>query len=223
VAERLAQYPQSSFKFDLGLHFNEVFKNIETLLRVRLLLATGHPDQALHLLEPLLVSVRADERDSQIIEILILQALAYQAKQANSTALALLKEALSLAEPEGYMRVILDEAPAINSLLQRVAQLPATEQPVSPAYLQKLLAAAQLTPVPTSTLTFPVTALIEPLTGRELAVLRLLDTSLSTPEIGRELVVAASTVRTHVKNIYAKLGVQNRHQAIERARELGLL
>ena len=121
---------------------------------------------------------------------------------------------MTLAEPEGYVRVFADEGPPMASLLKAAAK-----QGTARNYARRLLAAAGQTGPGN-----PVgQALIEPLSERELDVLRLLGTDLDGPAIARELTVSLHTVRTHTKHIYAKLTVTNRRAAIRRARELGLL
>jgi LuxR family maltose regulon positive regulatory protein len=143
----------------------------------------------------------------------VLQALARQAREDIPAALASLQRALTLAEPEGYVRIFVDEGPPMASLLRAAAK-----QGTARNYVRRLLAAVNKTEnsMPASQ------GLIEPLSARELDVLRLLGTDLDGPEIARELVVSLNTMRTHTKNIYAKLGVNNRRAAVRRARELGL-
>ena len=151
-------------------------------------------------------------RDEQP-EILVLQALADQARGDIPAAVAALQRALALAEPEGYIRIFVDEGPPMTSLLRAV-----TKQGITPGYVRRLLAAVSQTGDSS-----PVSqGLIEPLSERELDVLRLLGTDLGGPDIARELIVSLNTVRTHTKNIYAKLGVNNRRAAVRRARELDL-
>ena len=120
---------------------------------------------------------------------------------------------MTLAEPEGYVRVFIDEGPPMASLLKAAAK-----QGIARNYVRRLLAAVSETehdrPIEQ--------ALIEPLSERELDVLRLLGTELDGPAIARELMVSLNTMRTHTKNIYAKLAVTNRRAAVRRAAELGL-
>ena len=146
-----------------------------------------------------------------MIEISVLQALDHQARGDTPTALAALEQALALAEPEGYVRVFLDEGPPMTALLRAAAQQ-------GREYARSLLAAdsADARPAPAQR------GLVEPLSERELGVLRLLRTDLSGPEIARELTVSLNTVRTHTKSIYAKLGVNNRRAAVTKAEELDL-
>jgi LuxR family maltose regulon positive regulatory protein len=180
-------------------------------------------DEATGLLEHLLQAAEEGGRTGSIIEILVLQALANEAQGDIPHALVPLERALALAEPEGYVRTFVDEGPAMEQLL-----LEATARGIVPDYSEKLLVAlgAELSgragesPFPTSSASRP---LIEPLSERELEVLRLLGTELSGPEIANELVVALSTIRTHTKSIYRKLGVNNRRAAVRRAADLGLV
>jgi LuxR family maltose regulon positive regulatory protein len=168
---------------------------------------------ATRLLERLLRAAEEGQRTGSVIEILVLQALVRQARDDVPAALASLQRALTLAEPEGYVRVFVDEGPPMASLLRAAAKLR-----IAPGYVRRLLAAVNKTEDST-----PASqGLIEPLSERELDVLRLLGSDLGGPDIARELVVSLNTVRTHTKNIYAKLGVNNRRAAVRRARELGL-
>jgi LuxR family maltose regulon positive regulatory protein len=169
--------------------------------------------EATRLLERLLRAAEEGARTGSVIEILVLQALAHQMRGGVPAALVSLKRALTLAEPEGYVRIFVDEGPPMASLLRAAAK-----QGIAPSYVRRLLAAVSKTEDST-----PVSqGLIEPLSERELDVLRLLGTDLGGPAIARELVVSLNTVRTHTKNIYAKLGVNNRRAAVRRARELDL-
>ena len=128
-------------------------------------------------------------------------------------ALVALGRALQLAEPEGYVRVFLDEGPSMTALLRAAAQHGERRE-----YARHLLAAGRAKAPPAQA----QQGLVEPLSERELDVLRLLRTDLSGPDIARELTVSLHTVRTHTKSIYAKLGVNNRRAAIRRADELDL-
>jgi len=149
-----------------------------------------------------------------MIEILIVQALARRAGNDVPAALASLERAVALAAAEGYVRVFADEGPPMAALLR----LAAGHRDVS-GYLRLLLAA---TASPAARAPGDQ-RLIEPLSERELEVLRLLDSELDGPDIARELSVSLATVRTHTRNVYAKLGVNNRRAAVRRAAELGLL
>ena len=126
-----------------------------------------------------------------------------------------LGRALTLAEPEGFVRIFVDEGPPMAALLKAAARH-GMPQPTS----GRLLAAVR--PGPRAARRVDQ-ALVEPLSERELDVLRLLATDLDGPDIARELVVSLNTVRSHTKNIYAKLGVNDRRAAVRRATELDLL
>ncbi len=171
-------------------------------------------DEATGLLERLLRAAEEGARTGSAIEILVLRALACQALGDIPVALASLQRALTLSEPEGYVRIFIDQGPAMASLLRA-----ATKQRIAPSYVRRLLRAMSKTED-----TAPVKeGLIEPLSERELDVIRLLGTDLDGPDIARHLVVSLNTVRTHTKNIYAKLGVNNRRAAVRRAQELDLM
>ncbi|MEM7029759.1 MAG: LuxR C-terminal-related transcriptional regulator [Chloroflexota bacterium] len=179
--------------------------------------------QAINLLRRLQAAAKDGERKGSLIEILLLLALAYKEVDDINAAIASLHEALTIAQPEGYAGVFVAEAPAVTPLLQE-----ASVQEIAPEFTGKLLTIiearqrlAQLEPQPL--IESPPQSLIEPLSPRELDVLRLFKTELSGPEIANELMIALSTVRSHTKNIYSKLNVKNRRAAVRRAIELELI
>ena len=145
----------------------------------------------------------------------ILLALAHQASGERNEALIALEQVLIITEPEGYVRIFVDEGVPMSALLRE-----AENRGITPDYIPKLLAAYETDNVQVEPPS--VTALIEPLSERELEVLRLLKTELSGPEIADELMIALSTMRTHTQNIYSKLGVSNRLAAVRRAEELNI-
>jgi len=187
-------------------------REFEHITLARALLARSPVREAIRLLERLLPAAEQGERTRHVIEITVLRALAHQTLRDIPAALAGLERALTLAEPEGYVRVFADEGPPMASLL-RVAE----KQRIGGNYAGRLLAAMDERHDPVKQV------LIEPLSERELDVLRLLGTELGGPAIARELMVSLNTVRTHTKHIYAKLAVTNRRAAVRRARELDLL
>ena len=196
-------------------------REFEHATLARLLVAQGRHDgspeairQAVELAQRLVVHAEEGERDGSLLDALVVLALAHHADRDAGSALGSLDRAAALAEPEGYVRVFVDEGPPMTSLLKL-----ATKQPNAPPYLRRLHAAAQGMGEQPG----PSQPLVEPLSERELEVLRLLETDLDGPEIARELVVSLSTVRTHTQNIYTKLGVNNRRAAVRRAHELELL
>jgi LuxR family maltose regulon positive regulatory protein len=188
----------------------------------RVLIAQGRLDEASGLLARLAQMTEAAGAMSYVIETLVLQALAFQAQGKNDQALAALERALILAEPESYVRTFIDEGPQLGQLLRR-----AVVHGITVDYAGRLLAAleeeATRTATPLAVSEGPWPPLVEPLSPRETEVLRLLTTHLSHAEMAEELVVSVNTVRSHVKRIYSKLDVHSRMEAVERARELGLL
>ena len=170
--------------------------------------------EAVGLLRRLLHAAEDGRRNGSVIEILVLQGLALQAQGDVPAGLASLRRALALAEPEGYVRIFVDEGPPMAALLRA-----STGQERTPAYVRRLLAALG-TPADTGDTD---QGLVDPLSPRELDVLRLLGTHLDGPDIARQLFVSLNTVRTHTKNIYAKLGVNNRRSAVRRGEELDLM
>ena len=158
-------------------------------------------------------------RNGSAIDILIAQAHACHARTDRAGATAALRRAVVLAEPEGYVRTFVGYGPPMASLLK----LTAKESNAS-SYVRRLLAAAVAAGTGAGTgAGVAAQPLIEPLSDREREVLRLLESDLDGPDIARELTVSVATVRTHIQNIYAKLGVTNRRAAVLRAHELGLL
>jgi LuxR family maltose regulon positive regulatory protein len=192
----------------------------------RIYLAQGQPGKALALLKPIGEVAEAQGRNGSLIENLNLQALALQQLGDSSAAVETLSQALQLAEPEGYIRVFLDEGQPMIQLLRQAATYPSARH-----YAGKLLLAERLKQVEDSRLSAePGTVGIEPhlppaelLSERERQVLQLIAIGLSNREIATRLVIANSTVKTHINHIFRKLAVNNRTQAIVRARELDLL
>jgi LuxR family maltose regulon positive regulatory protein len=196
-------------------------REFEHATLARLLLAQGargHAhhgiDEATELTQRLLAAAEDGGRKGSALDILVVQALARHARGDVAGALASLHRAVAMAEPEGHVRVIVDEGPPMAALLRLAAK-----QPNAPTYLRRLLVAAATAEGQTSV----EQPLIESLSERELEVLRLLESDLDGPDIARELTVSLATVRTHTRNIYAKLGVNSRRAAVRRAAELGLL
>jgi LuxR family maltose regulon positive regulatory protein len=175
-------------------------------------------DEASSLLARVLIAAEEGERTSTVIETLVLQALVEQARGDTAAALAPLQRAVTLAEPETHVRVFADEGPPMAALLKALAR----KKAASPGYLRRLLAATARA-APTAPAAPVPQALVEPLTERELDVLRLLGSDLDGPDIARELSVSLNTMRTHTKNIYAKLGVTSRRGAVRQAQQLNLL
>ncbi|MGD8403025.1 MAG: LuxR C-terminal-related transcriptional regulator [Anaerolineales bacterium] len=172
-------------------------------------------------LERLLKAAEDGGRLGSSIEILALQALAFQAQNEVPHALASLKRALTLAEPAGYFRIFVDGGPPMARLLYE-----ALSQEISPDYIRRLLEAFPVVEPETidaSSKQSHERDLIEPLSDREREILQLIAEGLTNQEIGSQLYLSLNTVKAHTRNIYGKLGVNSRTQATARARALGLL
>jgi LuxR family maltose regulon positive regulatory protein len=198
------------------------------LLLARVLLAQSHPGPALTLLQRLLDAAASQGRAGSIIEIGALRALALAARGDHASALAALTEALTPGRRHGYIRVFADEGTPMRALLTRLPDARPDQQHaadrIDPGYLAALLRAcgpADATPPRRAAAAPP--GLAEPLTGRELEVLRLLAAGKSNQRIAHDLVVALDTVKRHVTHILGKLGAANRTEAAARARQLGLI
>ena len=217
LGEALGWAREQGLSVDDDLSYLREFEHI-TLARVLMARyqderAERSVHEAIRLLDRLLRAAEEGERAGSVIEIGVLRALAYQRHGDITAALSCLERAVTQAEPEGYVRVFADEGPPMASLLRVAAR-----QQTGGNYVRQLLAAVTETEQ-----NGPVKqALIEPLSERELDVLRLLGTELDGPAIARELMVSLNTVRTHTKHIYAKLAVTNRRAAVRRAAELDL-
>jgi LuxR family maltose regulon positive regulatory protein len=187
----------------------------------RILLARKRWDEAIGLLSRLLEAAEAGERTSKAIEILGLQAMAAQAKGDTSLALAAIENALTLAMPQGFVQTFVDEGPPMAHLLYQ-----ALGRGMEPEYVSRLLAAfpvAEPEPAaPTGSQT-QGSGLIEPLSERELQVLHLIAEGLTNREIAARLFLSLNTVKGHTRNIYGKLNVHSRTQAVARAQALGLI
>jgi LuxR family maltose regulon positive regulatory protein len=197
--------------------FSSRLRKYEHLVLARLWLAQDRPDDALALLEPLLRRMEQQERIDLVIEIQILKSLAFQARGDMEPALTALGHALSLAEPGGFVRVFVDEGQPMARLLYATAA-----RGIAPQYTGKLLAAFP-DAEPAARPRQPKVQMIEPLSERELEVLQLIAEGLSNKEIAQQLVLSLPTVKWHTSNIYGKLAVRNRTQAVAKARTLGIL
>lgn len=208
-----------------GMIQSRLFREIGRTTMARYHLSRGEPQQAIDVLNPPLEDRRGLAVWANRVELIALRALAHQALGDPEAALLDLDQALEFAEAEGFVRTFIEEGEPMKRLL-----IEASHKGRARHYAQHLLgilaggpapAPAERRPPPPRGAQLP--ELVEPLTEREVEVLRLLQTSLTTPEIAGELGVAPSTVRTFVKNVYGKLGVHRRLEAVERARALGLL
>jgi ATP/maltotriose-dependent transcriptional regulator MalT len=202
-------------------HEINYFLLFDYLILARIMLAQGRLEEATGLLHNLLTAAETAGRTSRAIEILILQALAAQAMGKTARAMHALEQALRLAEPEGFTRIFVDEGPPMACLLYEAAT-----RGIAPDYTRRLLAAfpiAEQEQMASSKVQAPGFDMIEPLSEREIEVLQLIAEGLTNPEIAARLFLSLNTVKVHTRNIYGKLGVNNRTGAVARARALGIL
>jgi LuxR family maltose regulon positive regulatory protein len=204
----------------------------EYLVLARVLLAEQAPGRALGLLERLHAMAAAQGRSGSLIELRALQALAHADCGDEPSALTALDEALTLAAPEGYLRVFVDEGPPMAELLRKLVAGRRQDQRSGAGagprqYRSRLVEAFEQADLPIRPPArrgaVVVAGLIEPLSARELEVLELLAMGRSNQQIAKELVVTQETAKKHVSHIFDKLGVANRTQAVVRAQELGLM
>ncbi len=218
---------------DAGLDLDEVREvELAHLTFARLLLAQGQRDEARQLLERLAAQAEAGDQVRGVLEALALLAVAEHELRDDTQALAILERALGLAEPEGYIRTFLDAGPPLAVLLAeglRRSDWGGGDDRGTAAvrtYARSLLECFPSQPAVSAPPAHPPAILppgVEPLTPRELEVLRLIAAGQSNGEIARTLVVAVSTVKAHINNIFAKLGATSRTQALVIAHERELL
>jgi len=190
------------------------------LSQARVLLAQGDLSTALEMLSAWRQQVEAKDWKDEQLKVMVLQAVALEASGEKDQAVQLLVDILAMAEPAGFIRLFLDEGPPMASLLSAAMALGKM-----PDTIGTLLAAfeAEKQQSKNSSSPPPAQPLLEPLSRRELEVLRLVAQGLSNQEISERLFLALGTVKGHNQKIFGKLGVQRRTEAIARARELGLL
>ena len=194
------------------------------LSQAQVFIAQQNPPAALALLAPLRQQMESKGLADELLKVMVLEALALQAQDEKDRAAQVLGEALALAEPGGFVRIFVDQGEAMRSLLRGLIEKQSHDQEnAQSGYADKLLPAFQQPmTVPNPANMQQTTEMIEPLSDRELEVLRLLRSELAGPEIARQLIVSLNTFRTHTNNIFNKLGVSNRRAAVRRAEELDL-
>ena len=197
-----------------------ILRMFEYLTFARVWLAQECPEESLMILNHLLKYAEQAGWTAFMIEMLILQALAFKMQGERETALTALKRALVLAEPGNFVRLFLDEGQPLIKLLEQILNnfKRKVDTDLSPRFIKHLLLASKV-PVKSA----DQEQQIEPLSDRELEVLQLIGSGLSNQEIANQLFISLNTVRTHTKNINSKLNVHSRTQAIVKAKEAGLL
>ncbi|MGD2253210.1 MAG: LuxR C-terminal-related transcriptional regulator [Anaerolineales bacterium] len=191
------------------------------LSQAKVHLAKEDPSAALATLEPLRRKVEAKAWEDERLRVMVLQAVALHACGERQKAVDLLGEALAMAEPGGFIRTFVDEGPSMASLLYL-----ANAKGIAPDYVRRILAAFPVNkPVKKNAKDSQADRLlwVEPLSERELEVLQHIEEGFTNREIADQLYLSVNTVKVHTRNIYGKLGVNNRTQAVSRARDLGVL
>jgi LuxR family maltose regulon positive regulatory protein len=228
AAERWAEARGLSGEMEtFGIHVDQDWiaqhlRKYEMVMLARLRVAQTRYAEALELLDTWLPQFEPRERAYSVLIIEIYRALALQGLGCHEEALSALEHALILAEPAGYVRVFVDEGELMRLLLQRMKD----EGGRMKDYASKLLAALELGIVEVATAhpsSLSLSPLIEPLSQRELEILRLIADGLTNQEIADRLVLSLPTIKWHTSNLYGKLGVNSRTQAAAKARELGIL
>jgi len=198
-------------------------REFELLALARVRLALGKTAQASNLLESIRIAAENGGWHGLVLEVQMLQALVDQAAGNETKAIDMLSQVLTQAQPEGYARIFLDEGAPMATLLYKVSTRRTSNVR---DYAERLMGAyfreQAEQPIPLAK-TLHGDALLEPLSKRELEVLRLMSDGCLNKEIAKELVIAIGTVKRHTVNIYSKLAVKNRTEAVTKARHLGLL
>jgi LuxR family maltose regulon positive regulatory protein len=216
AAERWAEANDLVLDDDFEFH-----REGEYLTLTRLLIAQRHFEQAHTLAERIRRIAQSTGKRHTELEALILLALIFSTQDETDQALFHLERAVAIAEPEGFIRVFVDEGQPMTRLLNT-----ALKQGSAPGYVGRLLAAfSGDQPLPAAPVTMQTdqSDLVEPLSERELEVLHHIAEGLTNLEVADRLFLSLNTVKAHTRNIYGKLDVHNRTQAVARARELGLL
>jgi LuxR family maltose regulon positive regulatory protein len=196
-----------------------ICQELDEMILARVLIAEGKPEQAQQLLEPLAAAAERGNRFGRLIEIQILQALAFQLLGDQEQARILLEKSLTLAEPEGYIRSFIDEGEAMRKLLLAYSRIPSS---LHKSYAQKLLACLGVPGQPDAPEVHS-SNLVEPLTPREIEVLQWMAEGFSNHQIAEKLILAEGTIKYYVHAVLGKLAVRSRTQAIVEAKKLKII
>jgi LuxR family transcriptional regulator, maltose regulon positive regulatory protein len=189
--------------------------------QARIHLAQGDASAALAVLEPVRQQTEARDWQAERLTVMVLEAVAHHMHGEADKAVHVLGAALALAKPGGFVRLFVDEGVPMARLLSK-----ALARGSEPAYIRRLLAAfpaAEPDYAPAAPVSGPESEWVEPLSAREREVLQLIAEGLSNQEIAARLYLSLHTVKVHARNIYAKLAVTNRTQAVARGRVLGIV
>jgi LuxR family maltose regulon positive regulatory protein len=215
---RAGQTMQRPVKDDEALTLSELMLEIEGAIIARIYVAAHQSAEAQAIITPLIAAAEERQRTGSLIRLLTVLALAYAAQGERASAARALQRALTLAEPEGYLRTFVDEGDDVRRLLLDLKASIADAK--LHRYVEQLLAAfGQPDRPPTP----DVQPLVEPLSDREIEILRLIAEGLSNQDIAERLFLALPTIKWYTTQIYGKLGVANRTQAVAKARALELL
>ncbi len=199
---------------------NELHREWMLIAQSRILVQTARPKEALALLAGRLESAKENGRGRNWMEICLLTALALRASGDQNQAHQVLKEGLAVAQSQGFRRIFVDEGDRMRDLLEEFRVLfPQTEQSI---FAAEILSIFPCKSVPERNQSIKTVGLYEQLSGRELEILHLVSQGASNSEIAARLVLSVGTVKTHIHNIFGKLGVRDRPQAIAKASMLGL-
>ena len=201
-----------------GGNIRDHIRKYELIILSRILISQRESQRALEILNPLLEVLKRFRRMDLVLEVLILQALAYQAHGDLDDALMVLEKAFTIGSRGNYVRIFIDEGPPMAKLLYEASQ-----RGVSPEYCGTLLGLVAETDLADHPLGSPEVGRIEPLSPREIEVLGLIAEGLSNREIAERLVISLGTVKVHIRHIFGKLCVSNRTHAVARARSFGII
>jgi len=197
------------------------FDGMEYVGFARILIAQGKLKESISILERLLEAAQMGDDITREIEFLILQALTFQSGGDMNQALAIIEKSFNLGKPRGFYRIFVDEGQPMARLLYK-----ALDRGIAPNYVNRLLQGFPIKEpeqIEQSVSQVPESGYIEPLSEREIEVLQLIAEGLTNQEIAARLILSMYTVKTHNRNIYGKLGVNSRTQAVAKARTLGIL